>query len=469
MDLDPWDWIVLLKPRIIALFAFLILALSRGLPGEAAPDFRLERALLARMARVLEKCGQEEEARDLRGILKDLGPVPPPGEDVDLPEIDGLRAVRSVARTVKSVAWKMGAALKTLDPEAQARVAGAVFRLDSRQRDALEVLDGRYEQGAWACCGNERLEEALKKARTLPVEMKCGPPPRTDFFKGQDKLLTVQCRDVKLHTDLQRNRAEKIFRQVFRAAALCSHLRGERLEVPSRMGVYGGHAVVAFTTKSFNRALDSAADVGWITRQEAVEKRRASGHWINRYLVARFIDGEFIQGPEQCCFGGLLIFLSWSWQGVGESWSVQPYLAAGLMNWICINFNRSLLPTVSWKHTPKGLARGGMAGVHRHVLSWVAAGKAPPIADGLERTIHSVEEASLLKATLVVDYLLARGDFPRLLITTRFPSKGGNHLYYMKRGLGEALKSFEAGWRGWMKKRNLGLAQRLETIAESTG
>ncbi len=96
------------------------------------------------------------------------------------------------------------------------------------------------------------------------------------------------------------------------------------------------------------------------------------GHWIEKYCILRFVAGEFDQEPEHACFGSLLLFLSWTWQGDRLSWYVQSYLAAGLLNWICVTFNRSLLPTVSWRQIPAGLARADMAGVHRYVLPWVA-------------------------------------------------------------------------------------------------
>ena len=67
-------------------------------------------------------------------------------------------------------------------------------------------------------------------------------------------------------------------------------------------------------------------------------------NWLNGIYVAVFTKEKYPAGAERHCFGAALLYLSWRWWELESHRAVQPYLACGLLNWICLNHHHSLLP-----------------------------------------------------------------------------------------------------------------------------
>jgi len=443
------------------LTGFLCLAAAAG-PAHsqlenARPRFGLEGRALAQVAGVLRRHDMDEELGEVRAILDERGEPATGAIETAGGKLQGALAIRSAARTVRSVAAGLARELPSLPPAERHRLARVILRLDSMQRDANEALGHEWSGRRWLHVSSPAVSAAVREARTLPVPLVI-EPSREPLLKGAPDVTAVRCKNVTLHTDLPRERAESLFREAFRATALGSFLRGGPLEVPETMGAHQGNAILLFQLRSYRDVFKNAKKLGWLTQREVLERIAVPASWLRGTYVAVFTREKYPAGPERPCFGAALIYLSWSWWELGSKRAVQPYLAFGLLDWICLNHHRSLLPPFK-TDAAMTFTQLGVPGLRQ----FSAAAKFHLYVSRAVRSHEEFSYQSLLAATLGVDFLLEHGDFVRILEATRYDaSVDGALAASLEKGLGRTLERFDANWRRWAMSFQPGLAQRLE-------
>ena len=160
----------------------------------------------------------------------------------------------------------------------------------------------------------------------------------------------------------------------------------------------------------------------------------------------------------------------------------QPCLAAGHLNWVCLSYLGTSIPTIAWREmleeggddggktrdTPieraerielLKLAQGGIMGTRAYLRYLTVRDQDPAWSQSMVDQVGKVVGDDLLKSTVVVDYLQELGTLQDLLKkTAREPFAPPRFV----EALGEPLGDFEARWTAWLLDRSRGLIQRLD-------
>jgi hypothetical protein len=474
----------------------LVLVASIAAPGRApaadapplVPAPLLER--LARAAEDLARRGRKDEAAvvvdvhaELRApaagvaalresVAKALAKAKP----VPLPIADAAHAMTKLAADI-------AATLPTLDDAGRRAVARQTVRLDGACRPAQNAL-GRVERdGVWVSADvlplltrRAEIQAAVRAAHKLdvPLEEEEGWLPLLETLYHK-KGISVRLGDFSIQSATHsKHQLLRQVREAARAAALANWLVNGELEPPKPVRAH----VAAFVASrdDYLRAIDAALAASDITSKQAAQYRTLGGFHTIRYSV--------FTGTAETEIGANTFFDLVTDVPVGPHTihGAQPALLAPLMNWIYGGFLGHPMPLIAWTETeatkrgvtsdtPQAaaereamlrMAKAGLAGSRAYVRWLARRGEDPAWSRAFLDEIGMIQGDTLMKSTLVADFLFESDEFTRVLKETYGENVAPETF---QAAVGCPLPEFEQRWREWLFAGDppSGLAQTLGT------
>lgn len=332
------------------------------------------------------------------------------------------------------------------------------------ERDGEWLTDRAVEWRANA----SRVSELVRQARTLEIDVKHAnsslPPVRAIYGNDAHR---VSAHGVTLHGGIPAAKLERILREALRAMALSRGLLDGVLEVPHFDREC--HLVMLLEEDDYDAALDDAmANEGISAESYALHNDTRLHSFQDRrgWRTSRWRD--------EAGFQALIVWqLEKRWMGRGT----QPCFLAGHLNWLCLNFFGTTMPSVAWKEKVPNeqrtssvrTERGGplwrsaarsLYGCREWMKTRVRAGDEFPFARAIVAEIGMIADETLLKATLMNEYLQSRGELRTLVDLTRSEE---NRIASIESALGRSLPELEDEWGAWLLDESArpGLLQRL--------
>jgi len=452
--------------------------------AQATPevDARVLRAL-GSVAQTLAKAGLGNDCRELLDVLTRLGYA---DKDLDKLRASTEKALAKVrkpkaaspaaARQLKKQVKAMAGALPAQTDNARQQLARLLLRLDGDCEPARAELGFRKVAGAWRTEADERmakraieLQDALRQARRLPIELEVGTsaePLLAATFDGPRSF--VRFGDLEVHSSWSEEHLRRIMTETLRAVALSRWLTNGKLEVPK--SYWPQKWIIVHSVVDYEKAVDRAQQTRRLDDEVKAAKQQSScflqGNWI--------LDWNRTEADTQASLISRLIRdLS------------TPCLSAGHKNWICQVFFGTQLPGYTWDEQvggrgPRGtaasrkedeerqlfrrMAEAGLLG-SRSWMAWLAAREEDPAwRDSFHDEFGKVTGDGLCKATIVMDFLHERGVLPAGMVSGGPDDLGANsQAEYLEKVLKQRLPEFERDWRGWLLRDRPALCQRLSS------
>lgn len=468
-------------------------ALALAAPGFAAQELcpASARRPLRASVRHVAGTGRMDLVRELEGILVALGDT---DEELDPAREAWAKAAARARSPVKpralaSAAKKLGRGLAPLEklldagaPEAEA-LARLVLAIDSESsaaHDALGhiVVDGRHVSAAEVAIGEgtAALEDAVRRARELEIEAEVTTPSTSAFVRGLygEASHTVKLAGIQIHGGIPPERLGRSARGALRAMAFSRWVRGKSLEPPrsSRLEfLFTGNEA------EFQRALDAAEGAGKID-DEFLAFARATG-------VSNVQLRSGMQLMRWCPDPEVAAQVLWFAARKDLGKAVQPWVFAGHVHWLCLEFLGTAKPGANWLESPAEDGRTVAAGVGPDGPYWRAAarglfgarsyvkrrlerGEPVSLVDSIRDEPGSLTPVQLLVATLAVEHLMVAGRFPAAARSKRV--KDGEHVAATEALLDQSIPELDLDWTWWLRTGGArpGVVQRMSAV-ESRG
>ncbi|MFT5688469.1 MAG: hypothetical protein ACI8PQ_001308 [Planctomycetota bacterium] len=437
------------------------------------------------------RLGLGEEVQELREILFAMGDSE---EDqarlerrwtTELEEFEGGfdgRALGSLAKKfVKQVA-SLERSLGELPPEDQRPLAEVLLRLNSESKGAhlalgATLVDGRWytPRGLGWLAGSTRINELVRAAQELEIRVEHGAsglPLAVELYG--DGALQVSSHGVTLHGGIDAVRLERVLRATLRAAAFSNAVVDGELAVP-KFPIEQHHLFVR-NTQDYTKAFESCFAAGSIS-PIMVGTLRAEQSESFPFGVGLRCSGWRTEARYQAL---VLWDLLTDWLG-GDA---QPCFVAGHLNWLCLNFFGTSMPSVSWREQlPQGDARSSVREQARRDALWRSAqqtlfgcrswiiqrielGHSISFVRAVQPELGMITDEPLLVGTLVNEYLQASGPLRSLFENSRAK---GKRLEEVESALEQAIPDFEREWVEWLLGNDLprGITQRVFSPAAS--
>jgi hypothetical protein len=443
---------------------------------------------IAKAAQELAKRGRRAEADEALSVLRDLrapaaelsaereavGKALAKAKDAGLPQTD-------ISKTLAKIAAELAAGIPTAQGDDKTALARQIVRLDESVPEAQQAL-GRREAGgrfvsedvARCLARRAQIQEVRTKVGRLdvPVVEEKSRLAVVERLAGKDARC-LRFGGLAVHTaDYASGQIVREVSAVVRAYAFSNWLFTGQAELPRLASL---DVVVVASPEAYATAVQDALDRREIAPAYAENAKRWAGFDGATYSV-------LLARAESDLRASMLLQILCR----RREWAVtdrQTALFYPHINWLC-----SELLGVPWrgvgkfgaekKWTPatgetrdtpaevkeradmRRLARAGLQGTRRYLRWLVGRGEDRPWSRSMVASLAMLEEADLLKSTVVVDYLCETGEFAKLVEVTRGkPSVPATFEPLVPGGLG----AFEARWREWLLADGGpdGLAQRL--------
>lgn len=395
---------------------------------------------------------------------------------------DPLKGGRKSKQMVKSLHKSVAALERELGrapADHQKRLATAILILDSDSQKANVALgnvkvDGRWlseKQSTWQR-GAEHVAGVMGEAWKLEIVVNHAAANHAAARKlyGRDAR-TVEAFGLRLHGGMAAEKMERILRESLRAMAFSNVIQGGPFEVPTLSPPR--ELFLTHERGRFDEVLAEAVEAGGLSERQAGEVRRLD--------LQSFNDGRGWRTSNWLSEADYQALILWD---TYEQWlaaDVQPCFLAGHLNWLCLNFFGTSMAEVMWR--PRSRAQNATGGAAKQVedvlwkcvgnsffgcRSWMKQrmklGEVFPFSHAIVPELGQVRDESLLKATLVNDYLQQTGELGKLIkASANKPRKTST----ISKALGHSLAEFEQEWADWMMAEapNGGIIQRLSAAA----
>ncbi len=474
-------------------------AFPRGAGVEAAEDPHDElvppkpRKKLLGLVDDLCRLGEQEEVATLRSVLLELGDDPEDhakrerawGRDLERAKNrDKERAWTTFRRDLESVLTELAGVLATLEPERRERLAELLLELDGELAPAHEALGRTRLGGAWlspeALANHEadaRVTELVQLASALEIDIQHGPSTlaAARALYG-DEARFVAAKGIELHGGMEAHKLERALRQALRAIALSAGILDGAFSWPELPITY--RFFVVASDEDYDRALEEANDSGGLF-PGAYQDQRA----LRMLGLSDRRGWRTVRWCTEARLSTVVLFdLSYFFLGA----EAQPCFVAGHLNWLSLRMLGAALPAIRWSEAqevadrsssergwnPKAVWRSAsrtLFGCREWMVRSLREGREIPFARAIVPEVGMITDEFLLKATLVNEYLQARGEMRSLLVETH--GKVEDRASAVEEALGRSLPELESEWTRWMlgEERPQGLLQRLFAgVADTT-
>jgi hypothetical protein len=433
------------------------------------------------------RLGLKEEVEFLSGLLLELGDTPKDHQKLRKTWERELKRAKPNPRNraFTNLTSKISKVVDSLEHELelstgsqqtqQTQLAQTILSLDRDSVGANQYFGNQLVDDQWHTQESQRwqqdsarISELVREARNLEIVVAHGPSSNAcaTAIYG-DSAHQVSAMGVVLHGGVSAVKLERILREALRAMALSNAVLGGDVEVPDLQGTF--HLVLLKAGEDYGLALAEARDNSGLS---------ADGYTHQTNVILRsfqdFRGWRTSRWRTEAAFQSFILWHLYA-QWLGEN--AQPCLVAGHLNWLCLNFFGTSVPTVMWKERDKNgqqtvavrdvregalwrSAASSLFGCRAWMKARMRAGDEFPYALAIVDKFGKISAEPLLKATLMNEYLQARGELRALIDTTRVSS---NRVASIEAALGRTLPELEDEWTAWLfnEVAGPGLVQRL--------
>jgi hypothetical protein len=471
----------------LGFMAWLALATPQDTRAPAAELLPLaERVKLRTLAGEIARCGDVDLIARMRAVLARLGDAPDELEDLE----DGWQRSAASARPSRSLRPALANKLRksveplaerlaTTDEPAKSALARALLALDADEPSANAVLGReRDRDGVWRTAeelhwaeGARAVAASLHSAATLDFEIERGKSANATLRAVCGGGSFVRAGGLELHSALPDEALERILRQALRAADLSRTLLGAPAAQKSALRRF----VLMQARKELEGAVDEAGETGGLDPESS---RRVRDLHLESFYDDR--GWETVGWRSEAEFAALLL---WRKQ---EDWipsDAQPCLRVGHVNWVCLRFLGTHLPTLAWlEEAPGGVhanatsavtarrdaarerrwrcARESLFGCRAWMLERARTGADPSWARTMLDQDGKIHGEELLKTTLVCEMLQEEGRLGPVIAA----SLGAQDpVRRIETALGQSMPELEQRWRRWIDPaEGRGVVQALQ-------
>jgi hypothetical protein len=302
--------------------------------------------------------------------------------------------------------------------------------------------------------GATEMAELISQAQQLEIKIKHSPslnPTVLELYP--ESAHQVQAFGLHIHGGMPAEKLERILRESLRAIAFSNAIRGNRLQVPTLTPAReivllheNDRFDVALAEAINNRGLSQgqADDLVFMDAQSYVDRR---GWRTSRWMTE----------------AGYQALVIWDTNELWLSKDTQPCLLAGHLNWLSMNFFGTSMPIVTWRTNDENRhvtiagvavregalwrsAKSSVFACRTWMKARMQAGDSFPYTFAIVDELGEVRNESLLKATLVNEYLQCTGELNKLISATSFKPRNAKTI---TAGLGRSLAEFEREWAQW--------------------
>jgi hypothetical protein len=466
----------------------LLLALCIAAPLPVAAHQQDPNPLAVRMAEVVKhsartglrsvatdvaKCGLREEVMTIHAVLLDLG-----DDEKELAKMltrwekslekptDSEKARGRAMKKLQSKLKPFEVLLRGEGPmnsQEKEHLASALLRLDSTNEAAHVVLEHRLVAGDWLTeeeitwrDGAKHIEGIIQQANNLEIHVTHGPSSNIALKNlYEEEPHVVSANGVFIHGGYPVERMERILREVLRAHAISRGLvtgscapREPKSPVKQFVFLPGGHT-------DYLRAIEEAKTANNIDQTNdpstaaAFRDKRGweTGKWglegdHQAWLLYRLISGDPLMD------------------------TARPTLVAGHTNWLCQRLYGVSIPgiLVRQENTTEEHKTSGLKRLRKELMwltatcslhgckSWMRgelnAGRQHLWANSFLDQIGKIQDAKLLKTTLMVDFLQITEEFQNVL--KPIPDRSPTTVEQFEHTLGRSLPELEEEWTRWL-------------------
>jgi cysteine-rich secretory family protein len=477
----------------LVLLACGTLLLSVGAAGEGLISKKQTRSLEV-AAKDLARAGKAREFTDLVEILRNLGRDPDELAKVEKAGEKSLRnpspAVRTerISKRLRSVATDMAKGLRDIEADRARHLARLILEIDSDVKAAHVELGHVLHDGRWmspfmpkALAGRAEVEDILRQARRMPVEIATGtePQPVLRTLYGTDAHF-VRCGGITVYSvTMSVPRLKRILTQTVRALALSRRLCGRDLSLGKSIKETYVH--VGSTVK-YRDAITEAKRNKGLSEEYASQVFKCASFVDDRghVLCSWRTESHFMEGVFWFACDAHLVELFGA--------APQACLQCGHRNWISLQmfgvplndaswFDKDVerrrgpapsgTPTVETEHTKRMLriAPGGLHGSRSWIAYLMERRLDPPWRASMLDQHEKIRGNHRMKCTLIAEFLREAGLLGKLMKeTTGVPRTDPVAIQKaVEKSLGYDLAEFERRLRAWLLPPGRGLVQRLKT------
>jgi hypothetical protein len=449
-----------------------LLTLSAQSPAPSEPLVELGlRLKLRSTAGEIAKTGRRDLVERMTAVLAGLGD---PAKDLErlagtweksAASAKPTRSTRTTAagkleRDVDSLAGRLA---DTQEPR-RSELARWILELDSAQPAASAVIgrerdaDGEWlttEERAWKA-GARRGAELLGLARTLEFEIEHGASDNPALVRIAGAGRFARGHGIELHARFGPEKLERILRQALRAMALSNGLFSGHLEL--HPGLRPRKFVLLDRDELMGPALDEAQEAGGL---EPGNHEDLGGNELRSFYDSR--GWRTARWRPEAELEALIVW------DVIRNWleDAQPCLSAGHLNWVCLSFLGSSMPTAVWRDEagsgPENDAPSVDESWQRQPLwrcarqspfgcrAWMIRAKRekrdPPWTLAMVDQEGRIQDENLLKTTLACELLQQEGRLWEVIESTRDKRPPAAAI---EKAVGEPWNEFERRWRRWL-------------------
>ncbi len=494
--------------RLSALLVGLVAALSLGrTPTIAADDGNAPshrataQASLIESAKALARKGYPDEMRAFFDMAEEAGVDPASLEKERQRAERRVALLRKPAKHVKGAIRHVEAAVEALAAElsstedtngaegmGRADLIRLILRIDS-DCEAARAAGRQVRSGhGWvtervAACLDRRDEiaKALLAARQLEVPITMGVSnSRVLLGVYGEKGRVARWGRVSIHAaNVPEEKMRRVLREAVRATAVGRYLLTGRMQLPKLRDK--AELVWLDASPLYDKAIDWCRDNGQITRKDESFLRS----------LGSFVAGgttRVCKPRPEASMQTILVEDIWS-----EAYFVkdgdrpQPTLKVGHLNFVCLSYLGTGLPSYGWKETKEAtrgtsdldaearkrhemwrLAEAGLLGSRSWLRYLTEQGEAPAWSKTFRAQMGLIKGDLCLKATFVTQYLHERGLLDDVFKATD-KKKATSEVF--EAAIGYDLATFENEWREWMlaPDTTVGLLQQLRGAKAEEG
>ncbi len=443
---------------------------------------------LRSVATDLSKCGLEEEVLVIHEALLDLG-----DDEEELSKMlagwrkklekpkDSKKARDRAAKKLESRLKPLEDALEGASEKTAAEtehLAAVLLRLNSSNEVAQLTLGHKLTNGAWLSEeeiswkeGAGRVNELIKEARKLPVDVASGPSENAALKNLYEVAPhVVSANGVSLHGGFNSERLEVILKTALRAHALSrALLSGEELQLRSKDPQQDQHLQMVLLpgdeTDYSNAKSEALKNKGrnekdYVPEGGFYDKRGwETGKWVpeaeqTAWILHRLIEADkLMKGAPATIHAG------------HTNWICQRFLGTSIPVVIVSERNSSGEPGTTTKKRLRNevlwlTASRSLFGCKTWMRAELLAGRRHLWSHSFLDQIGKIQDTKLLKTTLVIDFLQVLDGFPTFLKELR---EGQGLVADFEKALAASLPEFEETWARWLlgPSQGVGLLQRL--------
>ena len=389
------------------------------------------------------------------------------------PELRPQRAARA-AKALRKHVRALEKELGNLSDKRRERLATIILELDSQSAAANKVLGHKKVAGRWQSTqrlawaeGASHVAKLMSDAWQLkvPISASASNNQAARNLYGLDAVM-VSSHGIRLHGGMSSEKMERILHECLRAMAFSNAVRGGDLNIPVVKPEQ--ELLLTHDLYTFEKVVAEAVENGGLNE--------AQGSEVLRMDLQSYTDGRgwrTSNWQSEADFQALILWDTY------EGWlakDVQPCLLAGHLHWLCLNFYGTSISQVMWsqrsavlnasvgaQQAPKDDLWKSVGTSFFGCRSWMKermkGGDVFPYSGAIVPELGQVRDESLLKATLVNDYLQQVAKLgPIMEATANKPRK----ISTMSSALGMNLAKFEQIWANWLMadQQRSGLIQR---------